>query len=164
QAAGLKLEIEIMYSDVSTDLNHPIDWDHAEPGPTSWQVNGQPPNHATIISKAAACTTTVRQALNNQSTPADIIKLGNEINHGLCWIGSHTTDYYNLLYACAHAAKQFDSSVGVLIHFASIDCTRVPANGIENDVGDVLNATKSPYNIPNPIQVGAFGFSVEPMT
>jgi arabinogalactan endo-1,4-beta-galactosidase len=73
-AAGMKIYLDIMYSDFWADPQH-------QDIPASWQ--GQ--NLAQLTTTVQAYTQQAISAFANQGTPVDLVSIGNEIRNGILW-------------------------------------------------------------------------------
>jgi len=73
-AAGMKIYLDIMYSDFWADPQHQII-------PAAWQGQGLAQLTATVQSY----TRQVISAFASQGTPADMVSIGNEIRNGMLW-------------------------------------------------------------------------------
>jgi arabinogalactan endo-1,4-beta-galactosidase len=91
RAAGMKIYLDIMYSDFWADPQH-------QDIPAAWQ--GQ--DLAQLTSTVQSYTQQVIGAFAKQGTPADMVSIGNEIRNGILWpVGqvndpSNPADYGNL--------------------------------------------------------------------
>ena len=91
QAAGMKIYLDVMYSDFWADPQH-------QDIPAAWQ--GQ--DLAQLTSTVQSYTQQVISAFAKQGTPVDMVSIGNEIRNGILWpVGqvndpTNPADYDNL--------------------------------------------------------------------
>lgn len=108
--AGMKLLLDFHYSDYWADpqqQNKPLAWADLEFG--------------ALKDTMQAYTTRVLRALAGQGTPAAMVQVGNEINHGLLWpdgdIG-HPDQLAELLRAGVRGVRDADPDIPVMMHLA----------------------------------------------
>ena len=80
-AAGMKIYLDIMYSDFWADPQH-------QDIPAAWQ--GQ--DLAQLTTTVQSYTQQVISAFARQGTPADLVSIGNEIRNGILWPIGQVTD------------------------------------------------------------------------
>jgi arabinogalactan endo-1,4-beta-galactosidase len=111
KAAGLKFLLDFHYSDT---------W--ADPGkqfkPSAWKDL-----HGAELQKAVRdYSRDVVARLKAEGVAADMVQVGNEINHGLLWpdgaIGKSWDAFCDLVRAGAEGAKEADPSLKVMLHLA----------------------------------------------
>ncbi|MDT8401499.1 MAG: glycosyl hydrolase 53 family protein [Bacteroidales bacterium] len=108
--AGLKLLLNIHYSDYWADpqqQNKPAEWASLDFGSLEDTVKNY--------------TARVIRALESQGTPADMVQIGNEINHGLLWPDGHISkpdQLAGLLKAGVEGVRKVDESMPVMMHLA----------------------------------------------
>ncbi len=83
-AAGMKIYLDIMYSDFWADPQH-------QNIPAAWQ--GQ--DLAQLTSTVRSYTEQVISAFARQGTPVDMVSIGNEIRNGILWPAGQVTDPAN---------------------------------------------------------------------
>ncbi len=110
KAAGMNLLLDFHYSDT---------W--ADPGkqfkPKSWE--GLEFDQLTAALKQY--TERVIAALSEQGTPADMVQIGNEINHGMVWPEGHIwnpTQLSELIKAGIEGVHAVDSTTQIMLHLA----------------------------------------------
>lgn len=110
KAAGMGLLIDFHYSDT---------W--ADPGkqfkPHAWTKL----DFRGLCQAVGDFTQKTLAALNAQGTPADMVQIGNEINHGILWPDgriSHPDTLAAFLKAGIAAARKADPGVRVMLHIA----------------------------------------------
>jgi len=152
KAAGLKLELVITYSDQG---GVPVPWDSvyhlATDNNPSFNVN-----ESTVPLEDSVYNYTYRvlSDFKDQGVPVDMITIGNEIGYGFLsfTIPTATPLYYQLLYEGCKAAKDVDSTIGVVIHFRNTGTDQLTF--CEN-----LAYAKERFGIAHEIPFDAFGFS-----
>lgn len=110
KAAGMGLLLDFHYSDT---------W--ADPGkqykPHAWRKL----DFTGLCRAVADFTGQTLRALGRQGTPADMVQIGNEINHGILWPDGgirHPDTLAALLKAGIAAARKADPGVRVMLHIA----------------------------------------------
>lgn len=107
---GMKLLLNFHYSDYWADpqqQNKPAAWAGMEFG--------------TLKSTLKDYTSMVLRELEKQGTPADMVQIGNEINHGLLWPDGHISRPDNLaelLIAGTDGVREVDPEIPVMMHVA----------------------------------------------
>ncbi len=108
--AGMKLLLNFHYSDYWADpqqQNKPAAWVALE--------------FEALKDTMQAYTGRVLRALQEQGTPADMVQVGNEINHGLLWPDGHISQLdqlSELLKAGVEGVRNVDPDVPVMMHLA----------------------------------------------
>ncbi len=108
--AGMKLLLNFHYSDYWADpqqQNKPAAWADLD--------------FETLKDSVRAYTSSVLEALANQGTPAAMVQVGNEINHGLLWPDGHISQpdqLAELLKAGVAGVRDADTDVPVMMHVA----------------------------------------------
>jgi arabinogalactan endo-1,4-beta-galactosidase len=116
KAAGMKLLLDLHYSDFWADPGHQIT-------PAAWQGQDLPTLAATVRSY----TQRVIEAFAAQGTPVDMVSVGNEIRNGMLWPtgqvdGTANTGYGNLAtlleagVAGARAGNPEDHKLRIMLH------------------------------------------------
>ncbi len=110
QQAGMKLLLDFHYSDYWADPQQQYK-------PKAWENLPFP----ALRDSMKAYTTRVLVAMDQQGTPAAMVQVGNEINHGLLWPDghiSHPDQLAALLEAGAEGVHAADPSIPVMMHLA----------------------------------------------
>jgi beta-galactosidase len=108
--ADMKLLLNFHYSDYWADpqqQNKPAAWAGMDFG--------------TLKSAMREYTSMVLRELEKQGTPADMVQIGNEINHGLLWPDGHISRPDNLaelLIAGTEGVREVDPEIAVMMHVA----------------------------------------------
>ncbi len=108
--AGMKLLLNFHYSDYWADSqqqNKPAAW-------TSLDFEA-------LRDTMKIYTANVLRALEAQGTPADMVQIGNEVNHGLLWPDGHISNpdqLAELLKAGVEGVKMVDDKMPVMMHLA----------------------------------------------
>ncbi|EKM51618.1 glycoside hydrolase family 53 protein [Phanerochaete carnosa HHB-10118-sp] len=112
KAAGMKILIDLHYSDTWADPGH-------QAIPSSWptDLNG-------LNTQIYTYTLDLVEAFSNQGTPIDYIQIGNEINNGLLWpTGEISTAGYlpasELLHSAASGVRTGSPSTKIVVHIAN---------------------------------------------
>jgi beta-galactosidase len=110
QDAGMKLLLDFHYSDYWADPQQQYK-------PARWQDL----DFETLQDSVSSYTTNVLDALAAQGTPAAMVQIGNEINHGFLWPEGHIGNpdqLAALLKAGVSAAKAADPNLPIMMHIA----------------------------------------------
>ncbi|MBI3137680.1 MAG: glycosyl hydrolase 53 family protein [Sphingobacteriales bacterium] len=110
KAAGMKLLLDFHYSDY---------W--ADPGKQYKPVAWKSLSFENLLSEVYEYTKRVMQELKDQGTTADMVQVGNEINHGILWPEgnvSHFDKLAQLVNAGTAAVKSVDPAVIMMLHVA----------------------------------------------
>ncbi len=108
--AGMKLLINFHYSDYWADpqqQNKPAAWAELP--------------FAALKDTLRNYTSSVLEALKEQGTPASMVQVGNEINHGMLWPDGHISNpdqLAELLIAGIEGVRAVDENVPVMMHVA----------------------------------------------
>lgn len=108
--AGMKILLNFHYSDYWADpqqQNKPAAW-------TSLDFES-------LKDTMKSYTAEVLRALESQDTPADMVQVGNEINHGLLWPEGHISNpdqLAELLKAGVEGVRMVDNQIPVMMHVA----------------------------------------------
>ena len=108
--AGMKLLLNFHYSDYWADpqqQNKPAAWASLD--------------FETLKDTLRIYTADVLKALESQGTPADMVQIGNEINHGLLWPDGHISkpdQLAELLKAGVEGVKMVDDQIPLMMHVA----------------------------------------------
>jgi len=108
--AGLKLIINFHYSDYWADP-------HRQNKPAAWDTL----NFEALKDTLEAYTQHVLLSLQRQDTPAQMVILGNEINHGFLWPDGHIgrpDQLASLLKAAVRGVRAVDQNMPVMMHLA----------------------------------------------
>ncbi|KZT05654.1 glycoside hydrolase family 53 protein [Laetiporus sulphureus 93-53] len=110
--AGLRLHIDLHYSDTWADPGH-------QAIPSSW-----PTDLDGLNAEIYDYTMEVVQSFLDQGTPIDILQIGNEINNGLLWpVGEISENGFSpasqLLHSAIQGAKATGENPTILIHLAN---------------------------------------------
>ncbi len=110
KAAGMKILLNFHYSDYWADpqqQNKPLSWAGL--------------NYNTLKDSLRDYTSNVLRAFEQQGTPADMVQVGNEINHGLLWPEGHISvpgQLAELLIAGVEGVEAVDPDIPVMMHIA----------------------------------------------
>ncbi len=108
--AGMKLLLNFHYSDYWADpqqQNKPAAWESLD--------------FETLKDTLRIYTADVLKALESQGTPADMVQIGNEVNHGLLWPDGHISkpdQLAELLKAGVEGVKMVDDQIPLMMHVA----------------------------------------------
>jgi len=108
--AGMKLLLNFHYSDYWADpqqQNKPAVWEGLD--------------FETLTDSLREYTRNVLNALEEQGTPAAMVQVGNEINHGLLWPDGHISQLEQLselLIAGVNGIRDVDPEIPVMMHVA----------------------------------------------
>lgn len=108
--AGMKLLLNFHYSDYWADpqqQNKPAEWSSLD--------------FEDLRDTLMIYTADVLRTLELQGTPADMVQVGNEINHGLLWPEGHISkpdQLADLLKAGVEGVKMVDENIPVMMHVA----------------------------------------------
>ncbi|MEA1887242.1 MAG: glycosyl hydrolase 53 family protein [Bacteroidota bacterium] len=108
--ADMKLLLNFHYSDYWADpqqQNKPAAWESLD--------------FESLKDTMKTYTASVLRALTAQGTPADMVQIGNEINHGLLWPDGHISkpdQLAELLKAGVEGVKMVDEEIPVMMHVA----------------------------------------------
>jgi hypothetical protein len=108
--AGMKLLLNFHYSDYWADpqqQNKPAAWASLD--------------FEALKDSMKIYTADVLRALEEQGTPADMVQIGNEINHGLLWPDGHISypdQLAELLKAGVEGVKMIDDHIPIMMHVA----------------------------------------------
>ncbi len=134
QAAGLKIMIDLHYSDFWVDpdtYNAPKSWTSVT---------------STVVSEY---TTSVMNSFKDAGVTVDAVQVGNEINPGIAGVDAGTTTYYNMLTAGCSAVKSVFSNALCVLHITDIqneDTDEFIDNLCDNVSGfDILGLSYYPY-------------------
>jgi len=108
--AGMKLLLDFHYSDYWADPQQ-------QNKPLRWEGMGI----EALTDSVKSYTAYVLQTLKEQGTSADMVQIGNEINHGLLWPDGHISNPDQLallLKAGTEGAEAVDPSLPVMMHLA----------------------------------------------
>ncbi len=105
QAAGLKIMIDLHYSDSWTDPSKY--W-----APKSWGTG--------TAALVTSYTTSVMQAFADAGVTVDAVQIGNEINPGIAGVTAGTDEYYDMLNAGVAAVKSVFSSAKTILHVTNV--------------------------------------------
>jgi len=110
KAAGMKILLNFHYSDYWADPQQ-------QNKPQSWADL----NFNTLKDSLRDYTSYVLRAFEQQGTPADMVQVGNEINHGLLWPEGHISvpdQLAELLIAGVQGVEAVDQDIPVMMHIA----------------------------------------------
>ncbi len=108
--AGMKLLLNFHYSDYWADPQQ-------QNKPAAWSSL----NFEDLRDTLMTYTANVLRALESQGTPAAMVQVGNEINHGLLWPEGHISkpdQLAELLKAGVEGVKMVDENIPVMMHVA----------------------------------------------
>ena len=108
--AGMKLLINFHYSDYWADPQQ-------QNKPEAWAEM----DFATLKKTVKKYTIMVLRELEKQGTPADMVQIGNEINHGILWPDGHISrpdKLAELLKSGAEGVREVDPEISVMMHVA----------------------------------------------
>lgn len=108
--AGLKLLLDFHYSDYWADPQKQFK-------PKAWEGL----DFQSLQDTVTSYTTNVLNALKAQGTPADMVQVGNEINHGMIWPEGHIGNLDGLaalLKAGIKGVQEADNSTPIMLHIA----------------------------------------------
>lgn len=152
KAAGLKLEVVITYTNGDTI---PSPWYGAYRSAVANNPNFDIADSTVSLQDTIYnYTYRVLSDFKDQGTPVDMITVGNEIGSGFLdfTIPSATPLYYQLLYEGCKAAKDVDSTIGVVIHFRNSGTAQL------TDCANLAYARER-FGIAHDVPFDAFGFS-----
>jgi beta-galactosidase len=110
KATGMGLLLDFHYSDYWADpqqQNKPLAWENLD--------------YAPLKDTMRSYTTAVLMALRDQGTPAGMVQIGNEVNHGLLWPDGHVGNLdllAGLLQAGVEGAEAVDPAMPIMMHIA----------------------------------------------
>ncbi|MCA1757443.1 MAG: glycosyl hydrolase 53 family protein [Bacteroidales bacterium] len=108
--SGMKLLLNFHYSDYWADPQQ-------QNKPAAWAGM----DFVTLRRTLKEYTVMVLEELEKQGTPADMVQIGNEINHGLLWPDGHISNPDNLaelLIAGTDGVREVDPEIPVMMHVA----------------------------------------------
>jgi beta-galactosidase len=108
--SDMKLLLNFHYSDYWADPQQ-------QTKPAAW--SGM--DFMTLKSTLKEYTSMVLRELEKQGTPADMVQIGNEINHGLLWPDGHISrpdKLAELLIAGTEGVREVDPEIAVMMHVA----------------------------------------------
>ncbi|KAI5116213.1 hypothetical protein M0805_005929 [Coniferiporia weirii] len=146
KAAGMKILVDLHYSDTWADPGH-------QAIPASW-----PTNLTGLNTQIYTYTRDLVSAFSSQGTPIDYIEVGNEINDGFLWpVGQISVNGYQgaseLLHSAVSGVRAASLSVKTIVHIAN----GWDASGVDSFFGGIF--------IPGALSesdVDIFGFSFYP--
>lgn len=108
--AGMKLLLNFHYSDYWADPQQ-------QNKPEAWAEM----DFATLKKTVKRYTVMVLKELEKQGTPADMVQIGNEINHGILWPDGHISrpdKLAELLKSGAEGVREVNPEISIMMHVA----------------------------------------------
>jgi Glycosyl hydrolase family 53/Secretion system C-terminal sorting domain len=161
---GLKVELDIWYSDEEGSKPVPTAWqtawNNAHSGNPNWN-NGS--NTKALKDSVYNYTYRLVKAFSDYGAPVNMVSVGNEIQSYFCQVPRQTQVYYELLYKGCRAVKDFDPNIGVVLHLANIGSNQM------TECDDIINAASrwgvyDTHGDPADIPFDCFGFSFHPFS